>query len=238
MNRLLWLRLGFVLDQKAASSPPDSMSMNLRHAEILTVIAFMMACSSGCASDQRAQQQEIAEARQECDSLYADPSLNPIRAKVALANPEDQTFEMLTNTETVSPVEKPVIVLWVQRRDQCWQSGAHPRSMLSQQISAVMDSSRQAVESMIAELYLGQITYGQLANLRAKNLAELKEALANIQQALIVQNQQSQFQAQQLANQAEANWNSEMQTQALRQMRTQMSAPVSCTTIGSITNCY
>jgi hypothetical protein len=214
----------------------------------VAVIAIAIALSAGCAARQRDQQQEalketVSEAKQECNSLYSDPALDPIREKVALGSPDSQTFEMLTNTQTVSPAEKPVVALWAKTREQCWQISGPMRSMLPLQIEAVTEGSKQATDSMIAQLYLGQITYGELANRRAKNLAEAKAALADIGQALIVQNQQSQFQAAQIANQRIEAWNSEMQTQALQEMRIQMSAPVTsapvtCRTFGNMTNCY
>src|SRR5262249_23337288 len=195
-----------------------------------------------------ALEREIADSRQQCESLMADPALNPIRDKVGLYGPDQQTFAMRTNTDYATTEEKPVIALWAQKRDQCEQINRPVLAKAPVQMAAVINAGKQVTDSMIAELYLGKITYGELANKRAKNAAEFKTTLANIQQALAVQSQQAQFQAQQLANQAIANWNAQVQTQALQQMQRQrqMSSPVrdamNCTSnqLGNYTytNCY
>jgi len=220
----------------------------------LTLYLFLAAIlMTGCAqmhaqSQRAALEREIADSRQQCESLMADPALNPIRDKVALFNTEQQTFAMRTNTDYVSSEEKSAIALWAQKRDQCQLIERPMWAKAPPQIAAVANAARQLTDSMIAELYLGRITYGELANRRVKNAAEVRTTLANIQQALAVHNQQAQFQAQQLANQAIANWNAQMQTQALQQMQRQrqMSSPVrdtiNCTSnqLGSYTytNCY
>jgi hypothetical protein len=203
------------------------------------MIVFVL---SGCAQFARQRQQEalqkaMLDTRQGCAALFADPELDPIRGKVALYSPEQQTFAMRTNTDHVTAEEKPVIALWTQKRDQCEQIAGPMLAMFPAQMLAVTKAAKQVTDSLIAELYLGYVTYGELANKRAKNAAELMTTLANIEQALLVQNQQAQFQAQQLANQAIANWNAYMQTQAFQQMQRQMSLPVTCTSFGNITQC-
>jgi hypothetical protein len=212
----------------------------------LTAILFT-GCAQLTAQRQRAAlEQEIADSNNRCENLMADPALNPIRDKVGLYGPDQQTFAMRTNTDHTSAEEKPVIALWAQKRDQCELMQRPILEKAPVQMAAVWKASKQVVDSMLAELYLGHITYGELANKRAKNAAELRTTLANIQQSLAVQSQQAQFQAQQLANQAVANWNAQIQTQALQQMQRQMSAPVrnniNCTSnqLGNstYTNCY
>jgi hypothetical protein len=213
----------------------------------LVAILTTTGCAQIAAQRQReALAQEMADWRQRCESLMADLALNPIRHKVALFLVKEQTFAMRTDTDYASAEEKPAIALWAQKRDQCEMMEQPILAKAPVQIAAVLKASKQAGDSLIAELYLGHITYGELANKRAKNDTELTTMLANIQQALAVQNHQAQFQAQQLANQAIANWNAQMQTQALQQMQRQMSAPVrgdiNCTSnqIGNstYTNCY
>src|SRR5215510_9643689 len=215
---------------------------------------LMTGCAQMNAQSQRAAlEREVADVRQRCEALMSDPALNPIRDKVGLYGPDHQTFAMRTNTEYASAAEKPVIALWAQKRDQCEVMNRPIWAKAPVQMAAVTNATKQVVDSMIAELYVGNITYGELANRRAKNAAEYRTTLANIQQALAVHNQQAQFQAQQLANQAIANWNTQMQTQALQQMQRQtqtqalqpmlrQSNSINCTSnqIGSstYTNCY
>jgi hypothetical protein len=227
------------------------LSQENTHMKKFPLLLFLMAIlMTGCAqmnaqSQRAALEKEIADVWQRCEALMADPALNPIRDKVALLI-KRQTFAMRTNVDYASAEEKPIIALWAQKRDQCEQIARPTVEKQPVQMVAVTRASKQVVDSMIAELYVGHITYGELANKRAKNAAEHDTTLANIRQALAVQNQQAQFQAQQLANQAIANWNAQMQTQALQQMQRQMSSPVrntiNCTSnqLGSstYTNCY
>jgi hypothetical protein len=207
----------------------------------LTTI-LLTGCAQIAAQRQReALEQEIADVNQRCASLMGDPALNPIRDKVALYDVEQQTFAMRTSTDHASAEEKQAISLWAQKRDQCELMNRPIFAKAPVQMSAVTKATKQVVDSMIAELYLGKITYGELANKRAKNYAEYRTTLANIQQALAMQNQQAQFQAQQLANQAVANWTAQMQTQALQQMQRQ-SSMINCTSnqlgTSTYTNCY
>jgi hypothetical protein len=182
----------------------------------------MTGCAQIAAQSQRAAlDKEIAEIGQRCEALMADPALNPIRDKVALIRSQ-QTFAMRTNTDYASAEDKPIIALWAQKRDQCWQIARPTQAKMHVQIVAVDNATKEVVDSMIAELYLGHITYGELANKRAKNAAERETTIANIRQALADQNQQAQFRAQQLSNQAVANSNAQMQTKALQQMQRQM----------------
>jgi hypothetical protein len=201
------------------------MSSSLRISALLAAF-FLTACaSSQLAERQQEMRQEILRFQEQCALLYSDPALDPIRSKVALDSPDRQTFSMLNDSHYVSTEEKPVVGLWVEKREQCWGYGSQARSMAPPQTSGVLSASKAATESAIAELYLGRITYGQLAEWRSVNLAELRNTLANIQQILEVQNQEAQFRAQQLANERAAMWNAELRTQALQQMQQEMTDP-------------
>src|SRR5262249_18723676 len=98
---------------------------------------------------------EVADSRERCEALLADAALNPIRDKVALYSPEQQTFAMRTNTDYASAEEKPVISLWAQKRDQCEVMFRPVLAKAPVQIGAVIKAARQVSDSMIAELYLG-----------------------------------------------------------------------------------
>jgi len=204
--------------------------------------SLVTGCGLFIAQRQRAAlEKEVVHVREECNALLADAALDPIRDKVAFFNADQPPLAMRTNTSYASAEEKPVIALWAQKRDQCYRISDQLMAMVPAQIVALMTASRQVTDSMIAELYLGNITYGELANKRAKNAAEYRVTVANIEQALTVQNQQAKFQAQHLANQAISNWNAQMQTQALRQMQRQSNS-INCTSnqLGNstYTNCY
>ena len=87
-------------------------------------VALIALGLAGCGAIRAHQQQEAAKqaieaAKQVCQSLYADPALDRIRAKVALDDAIGETFETRTNIEHVLTEEKPVIWLWANARHQC-----------------------------------------------------------------------------------------------------------------------
>jgi hypothetical protein len=201
------------------------------------IVAAML---SGCAAMQQAKQREAIEAAQQyCRLMLADPALDPIRSKVALDNPTNQTFAMRTDTSRATEQEKPALGMWVDMRRECRTETIRKVPMPAQAV-AVLNAAAQATDSLTAQLYLGEITYGEFADRRAKINAELEIAYANIDNASRIQNQQAAFHTQALVSQTIANWNALMQTQAIQQMQFQMSQPhtINCQTFGNTTQCH
>lgn len=143
----------------------------------------------------------------QCKASLADHALDPIRGKVALYDLDAQTLAMRTDTSFAATAEKPAIKVWDQKRHECVALAGPVLAALPVQVVAVLKAEVQALDELIDDLYLGRVTYGQLAERRERVRAELQTALANIQQALAVQDQQAQFRAQELANEAIANFN-------------------------------
>jgi hypothetical protein len=175
-----------------------------QRARILTLVGIMslLLIYSGCdviAEQQR--QQRFQAADKACEALYADARLDPIRGKVALNNSVKQTtFAMRTDTKTVSPGEKPLIALWADKREQCFRvydPALEP--LAAPQVVVVWHAMWGATDAAIAELYLGRITYGDFAVKRLAISEESDMAIADIRQALFVQNAQ-------LANEEAANF--------------------------------
>src|SRR6266581_4414657 len=111
----------------------------MKRLTALFVTAFVL---PGCAQIARQRQQEVfqkavADSRQQCEAVYLDRALDPIRDKVALYNVEQQTFAMRTNTDRVTAAEKPVIALWAQKRDQCERIAGPMLAMFPAQMLAV-----------------------------------------------------------------------------------------------------
>jgi hypothetical protein len=173
------------------------------------------------AAQGEAFQQSLADLNVKCAEIYRDSSLDPIRKKVAIGSLKDQTFEMRTNTEYPTAEEKRAIVIWGKDRDSCFRAGATFLAMLPAEVAAVMCAYYEVIDSFIAELYHGRITYGELAAHRSRNADEMQTAVADIKQALRSQDQQAHFQAQHIANETIANWASLIQVQAVEQMRSQ-----------------
>ncbi|MEX0806679.1 MAG: hypothetical protein WD688_25670 [Candidatus Binatia bacterium] len=161
--------------------------------------------------------------QQQCGALFADPALHPISSKVALGHPDDHRPAMLTDTEYASEDEKPVIINWVKKRDQCHQIAGLVRAMLRSQIIPVLENFKNVTDSLIAELYFGHISYGELANKRIITFHDVKMAEAIIEHHLLLfQNPQAESESRQLANEAIANWKTLMHPNALQQMRAHM----------------
>ena len=199
---------------------------------------------SGCANlraqqAQRALVQADADSTQYCRTLMADHRLDPIRNKVALADPREQTFAMLADDSRATGEEKPTIAVWAELLAQC-KSYARSRlfPLLPSQMTAVMDAAASVAEGHKADLYRGALTYGEFAKKRSENFSQMMTALTNIQNALRVQDQNAQFQAQNLANQSRALFLQQYQFQQQQQQQyMQMHRGITCQTVGNTTFC-
>jgi hypothetical protein len=193
---------------------------------------------SGCAVVQQVQlQHDLKSAMAQCEGLYVAKELDPIRDKVPVANFRDATFAMRTNTNYPTDAEKQVIALWAQKRDECNKIAEPVLTRLPDQEVAIFEAMHQVGASLVAKLYLRQLTYGQFSDQAGKAYAEGFKALADVDNALKVQSQQAQAEAAMIANQAIANLNGFAQTQALQQMQMQMNRPTVCHTYGNTTTC-
>lgn len=189
-------------------------------------LAAIVTIVSGCAQIRQTQQREtfqqrVVQAQQVCNSVYADPALNPIRGKVSLDRPDNVTFAMRTNTDYASDSERPAIALWAQKRDECHNAGAPALAMMPGPLSALMEGSHNAINALVAQLYLRKITYGQYAEKTAENIAQLHTAYASVQQALAAQDLAAQQRAQMISNQAVSAWAALIQANADQEMQQQ-----------------
>lgn len=211
-------------------------------------LPMLFACAailvSGCTVRNRQQEQfnaSVSQTRMACESLYSDPALDPIRGKVALNESKDQTFATLTNAAKPSQKEKAAILLWVQKRNECRQllekgplatldsMSAHSATDATTmgRVRALIGAYQQASDSLTAQLYSGQISYGDFARQRAKIGSDFKVTMAQIANESAVQSQQASIQAQQLANQRIEIW----------QNISKRSAGFNCMTDGEFTHC-
>jgi len=141
------------------------------------------------------------------DDLAASDALAPIRHKVALGSVQDQTFAMLTDSTKPSADEKRAILAWGNGRDRCMvlQRNENQTQGVPVQVRATLDSVATNQQNLLAQLYLGNITYADFAAKRQAVANTANEAIAGIQAELQKQDAAAMDRARQLAAQADQN---------------------------------
>jgi hypothetical protein len=101
------------------------------------------------------QDAERAEAERYCDSLFNDMRFAPIKEKVGRYGNET-TFSMLANQSYPTSQEKEAILAFAQAKEACNQrsTGANDGRL------------HQAFMALLADLYKGELTYGEFGKLR------------------------------------------------------------------------
>lgn len=128
-------------------------------------------------------------------SIKNDLELQPITDKVSLSSSRDQTFSMLANEKRTTAREKQIIAKWGEKRELCLKTYT-PVDGPYNQISL---NAFKATQSLILDLFKGQLSYGQFARKRQdvddKLSAEAQVIANQLQQKQ--QEQQRQVQQQQ-----------------------------------------
>lgn len=139
--------------------------------------------------------------------IVNDPVFSPISNKVALGSTTDQTFAMLTNNSKPSAKDRPMIHLWGQRREECMklQAKANETQRVPPQIRSLLNSYSTNLQTLIAQLYLGNLTYADFAGKRQAMTNTTNEAVVNVQAVLARQDAEAQSRAEQLSMQATQN---------------------------------
>ena len=176
-----------------------------------------------------------------CQQLHSDPRLDPIRDKVPLlAQISDPIpMQMMSNNEFPTNEEASAIAALAEQRQKCqkYQTvllGAHP---------AHVEALRRTNSQLMAELYGGNITYGQYAKQLNQNVVLFLQQDAAIgAQAARDRLQAAQAFQQNLYQQQQLNLERQrLQNEQLRALQPQRNPPINCTTqyIGdqAYTNC-
>ena len=119
---------------------------------------------------------------QQCiNEMEQDSALNAIKGKVAF-NVEDQSIEILANNNKPSPSEKEAISAWDKKRQDCnkrW-SPNYSNSGRPSAINALESSYQAATQNLIADLYMGKLTYRQFAQKRKDLYSQTLLAYSNL----------------------------------------------------------
>jgi hypothetical protein len=218
--------------------------MNCCRRNAFTVI--LVACGlSACANPQQQSQERAAalqaQANKYCWEVFSDPRLEPVKDKVplSLTMSDPIPIQMLSNNEFATKEEAAAILVWAEQRQKCQTK----YTSLFGPAPVHLDALRRANTQLMAELYGGQITYGQYAKQLNQNTALFLQQDATIRaQAARDQMQAMQAFQQTLYQQQQLNLERQrIQNEQLRAMQPQPSRSVNCTTsyIGNqaYTNC-
>jgi hypothetical protein len=122
--------------------------------------------------------------------LASDYALQPIADKVALSGSSDRLFSMMANDSYPTATEKAVILDWGNKRERCNSSYPPQQSP----VTHLYVEGFRTVQSMIFDLYKGNISYGEFSRRREDSNTVLQ---ARLQQLEGQYQQQHQYQQQQ-----------------------------------------
>jgi len=123
-----------------------------------------------------------AKARTECAALWGDHVFDAIRDKIPLGE-EKPTFSMLTNSERLRGKDKPLADSAIKTLERCRAAYAPAFAMLPPQINAMIQGLQRKQDALIAELYVGKITFGQFNVAMNRMNGEILGALSGIRQS-------------------------------------------------------
>ena len=175
-------------------------------------------------------QQDVAR------SGMAVPDLDPLHDKIQFSRKLDspQSFQYASLDSFPSAADRPLIAKWATLRDACIEReravnpippNATPldESFIRQEI-AFGSEAEAKVSELVVSLYQQRLTYGEFAQRRYAIGKAVVDAGRQYREARMLQDQERQLQAQQLASQQFANsinaWANYMQAVNARQPQT------------------
>ena len=105
-------------------------------------------------------------------SIRLDPSLHLVGVK--------PTLSMLTNSERVRPKDRQLAELAIKTNEKCRQAYSTPFAFLPPQVSNVIDGVYRTQDALIAELYIGKITFGSFNTKMDRLFGDLSCTLSGI----------------------------------------------------------
>jgi Caspase domain len=159
----------------------------LKATLLLSMAAFLWASipplsAQETASFNQTYEQTLAKAQDDCKTLWSsDHTFDWLRQKIPLGE-EKPTLSMLTSKERLHPKDKPRADLAIKTLDQCRQAYALLYAMLPAGVQDMIHGLERRQDAVIAELYVGKITFGEF-NVKWNQLSgEHSSALSGIPQ--------------------------------------------------------
>lgn len=182
-------------------------------------------------------------------NLTMDKRFELIQSKIAIRErPENASLEMLSNKAYPTPEERQVLSDWKEARDACSALGASFRAQYAPlDFQANLNTNLIRVNALIAQLYGGEMTYGEFNRARAENAGRSAQAIAAVAQrerdanaAAAAQEEQNRRAAVGMALQnMQTQQAIQQQNQIQQQQMLQMNRPrtTNCQRIGTQMNC-
>jgi len=159
-------------------------------AVLVTLACGLVALACGICTNARAQQSTtstsnetfeavFAKGHQECAALWSDHAFDLLRQKVPLGD-DKPTLSMLTNNEKLKPKDRPLADLAIKTMEKCRSLAAPAYSMLPQQLQNLFRGVERKQDALIAELYIGKITFGEYNVAMNRLTGETSEAIYGI----------------------------------------------------------
>ena len=96
-----------------------------------------------------------------------------LRTKMSLTGSKDQSFTMLVDKTFVTEEEKQTIVVWMSERESCWRTSVPWReNNLPPAIRSVAERIYTGGTRLVADLYVGKLSYGEYASKRSELAAD------------------------------------------------------------------
>lgn len=200
----------------------------------LTAVLFL----GGCAI---AARHEVESKVRDCNVLMSDPSLDSLRSRTPLWDIREVTVPMLAHEQKATDEERLAIELWSQKMVECRKSMlVTANQYYGQNQVALLQSAWLQTDTVIAQLYSGQITWAQSNLQRARLLSEFTNAA--------IATDKSQATASQAIGQALKNYGATVYGPEATKARQVQINPVptyqppppsniQCTTNNGVTNC-
>jgi hypothetical protein len=110
--------------------------------------------------------------------LEDDPDLIPIKGKIAITPKQGQPFDILTNNSKATKAEKISIRNYSHKALACMSVLDAPFKTAPAEAREAFNNSKNGMQSLLASLYLGDITYGGYAKRLSELLGQESKAIA------------------------------------------------------------
>ena len=140
----------------------------------LLLLLGLAACAAAEQSHSLSVQPALVQAQQQCQKIWREPALNPIREKVPVASITNMKPEMQLNDATPTAEEKRVIALWQNARERCLLHLKPVWLLMPTEQRDLLEAQENVVDLLIAELYLGRQTYGSFVSAYTRSYYEMK----------------------------------------------------------------
>ena len=139
----------------------------------MRTLVMIMAAALALGACTMPENPNVAAARSVCATAYADPQLDPIRARIPFG--DDQagmaTMAQLSDPAKPNAVERAMLQQYDAANRRCWDAWDRVGT------SPYIQQGRSSVATALAELYSGGSTFGDYNRKRANALAEMNARL-------------------------------------------------------------